>query len=64
MEPEPAMSNRPMTPLDFFDDKSNLEDKSVPGGKLGPMKDETMEDLATGKGVVNPPVQNPPRNQG
>lgn len=55
MEPEPAMSNQPMTPLDFFDDKSNLQDKSVPQGKLGPMSNENMEDLGKGIGVVNPP---------
>jgi hypothetical protein len=55
MEPEPAMSNQPMTPLDFFDDKSNLQDKSVPQGKLGSMPNENMEDLDKGIGVVNEP---------
>jgi len=55
MEPEPAMSNQPMTPLDFFDDTSNLQDKSVPQGKLGPLPNENMKDLGKGKGVVNEP---------
>ncbi len=53
MEPEPPISNQPMTPLDFFDDKSNLQDKTVPGGPLGPLENESMEDLSNGKGVVN-----------
>lgn len=52
MEPEPAMTNRPMTPLDFFDDTSNLQDKSIPGQKLRPLPDNSMEDLAKGIGVV------------
>lgn len=53
MEPEPAMSNQPMTPLDFFDDKSNLQDKTVPGPKLGPLSNENMENLSKGVGVNN-----------
>jgi hypothetical protein len=53
MEPEPAMTQIPMSPLDFFDDKSNLEDKSIPGRKLGPLSDESMDDLSQGKAVLN-----------
>ncbi len=52
MEPEPPMTNRPMTPLQF-NDKHNLEEKSLPGRKLSSLPDDSMEDLSQGKGVQN-----------
>ncbi len=54
MEAEPGISNTPMTPLEF-EDRHNLEDKSIPGEKLGPLSDESLDDLSKGIGVQNDP---------
>lgn len=59
MEPEPRIAQIPMTPLDFFDDKSNLEEKSIPGKQLGNLDDETMEQLSQGQGITKGDIYGP-----
>jgi len=44
MEPAPSMSSQPMTPLEF-EDKHNLQDKTLPSRKLGPLPEDNQEDL-------------------
>jgi len=52
MEPEPAITQVPMTPL-LLPDKSNLEDKSIPGRKITKLPEDSMDDLSRGVGVEN-----------
>ncbi|MBN8866965.1 MAG: aryl-sulfate sulfotransferase [Solirubrobacterales bacterium] len=58
METEPKITNVPMTPLFFKDDTSNLQDKAIPGRKLGSSPDDTMAQLDAGKNVENTPPGN------
>ncbi|HNH86470.1 MAG TPA: arylsulfotransferase family protein, partial [Solirubrobacterales bacterium] len=48
MEPDPPMSNQPMTPLEY-NDRHNLEDKTVPSRKLGPIPEDKQQDLGLTK---------------
>ena len=48
MEAEPPMSNQPMTPLEF-NDKHNLQDRTVPSRKLAPIPEDNQDDLGLTK---------------
>ena len=48
MEPYPQMSNQPMTPLEF-NDKHNLQDRTVPSRKLKPIPEDNQDELGLTK---------------